>query len=106
MADQPNQPSQPSQPSQPNQPAQSSLPADKEFVIGKYKVKVDRHVCIGAASCVAISPSTFQLDQENKAIVLEKSTDSAETIMTAAESCPTKAIIITEVETGKQVWPS
>ncbi len=93
-------------PDQANPPSQPPATGDKVFVIGKYKVKVDRNACIGAASCVAVSPGTFQLDNENKAIVLQNSTDSPENIITAAESCPTKAIIITDAETGKQVWPN
>ncbi len=78
---------------------------DKEVVVGKYKIKVIRSECIGAASCVAVASSTFKLDDENKAVVDEKSTDSLETILMAAQSCPTKAIVIIDTETGKQVWP-
>lgn len=87
----------------PAQPAQGG--GDKEVVIGKYKVKVVRDECIGATSCVAIAASTFQMDNENKAIIQEGSTDSEDAILMAAQSCPTKAIIITDTETGKQVWP-
>jgi len=78
---------------------------DKEVKIGKYKVKVVRDLCIGAASCVAVSPDTFQLDSENKAVVQEASKDAEDNILLAAQSCPTKAIIIVDSETGEQVWP-
>ena len=78
---------------------------DKEVQIGKYKVKVIRSKCIGAASCVAVSPTTFQLDNENKAVIQEGSTDIPENILMAAQSCPTKAIVIIDTETGQQVWP-
>ena len=78
---------------------------DKEIQIGKYKVKVIRESCIGAASCVAVSPSVFELDQEKKAVVVDGGFDEAENILLAAQSCPTKAIIVTDIETGKQVWP-
>ena len=79
---------------------------DKEVIIGKYKVKVIRELCIGAASCVAISPDTFQLDSEKKAVIQENSKDAEENIMLAAQSCPTKAIVIIDTETGQQVWPT
>jgi ferredoxin len=79
---------------------------DKEVIIGKYKVKVIRDLCIGAASCIAVAPSTFKLDSENKAIIEQGSADVPENILMAAQSCPTKAIIITDTETGKQVWPA
>ncbi|OGG07355.1 hypothetical protein A2872_03460 [Candidatus Gottesmanbacteria bacterium RIFCSPHIGHO2_01_FULL_42_12] len=79
---------------------------DQGFVrVGKYKVKVDRDICIGAASCVAISEPTFTLDGENKAVPHAESMDTPENILMAAQSCPTKAIIIVDAETGKQVWP-
>lgn len=80
---------------------------DQGFVtIGKYKVKVDRDLCIGAGSCVAIADKTFSLDGENKAILHAGSTNTPEEILMAAQSCPTKAVIILDTETGKQVWPT
>lgn len=79
---------------------------DKIVQIGKYKVQVIRHLCIGAAACVAVSPETFEMDPENKAVIKEASQDVPENILMAAQSCPTKAIIITDTETGQQVWPA
>ena len=87
------------------------------------KVKVDRELCIGAASCVAVAPNTFELDSEGKAVIKKKDgtmtsglvsyseiNDNETNILNAAKSCPTNAIVIVEVdETGKeirQVWPA
>lgn len=85
----------------------------------KLKVRIDRNLCIGAASCVALEPKVFGLDAEAKAVVLDPA-DSAkqynefiyevdeerfESILTAAKSCPTNAIIVTDEETGKQIYP-
>lgn len=71
---------------------------------GKYTVKVIRDKCIGAASCVAIAPSVFALDDEQKAIVIGE--DELDDIkLLAAQSCPTMAIVVTDIETGEQVWP-
>lgn len=78
---------------------------EKAVPVGKYKVKVDRLLCIGAASCVAVSPSTFQLDGAKKAVVQAGSADTAENILLAAQSCPTKAITILDAATGQPVWP-
>ena len=78
---------------------------DKIVQIGKYKVQVVRNLCIGAASCIAVSPSIFELDGEKKAVVIESGTDEAENILMAAQSCPTKAIIITDADSGNKVWP-
>lgn len=78
---------------------------DKEVLIGKYKVKVVRNLCIGAAACVGVSPAVFQLDMENKAIIKSESTDTPENILMAAKVCPTKAIIVVDTDSGKQIWP-
>ncbi len=71
----------------------------------KYKITIDRNLCIGAASCVALAMKTFELDSENKAIIIDEAGDEAETIKLAAESCPTKAIILENIETGEQEYP-
>lgn len=71
----------------------------------KFKIKIDRNLCIGAASCVALAMKTFELDGENKAVIIDEDGDEAETIKLAAESCPTKAIILENIETGEQEYP-
>ena len=71
----------------------------------KYRIKIDRNLCIGAATCVALAMKTFALDSENKAIILDENGDSANDIRLAAERCPTKAIILENSETGEQEYP-
>ncbi len=73
--------------------------------IGKYKVEVINEKCISAASCVAIAPKVFDLDEEGIAIILSQDGEDDETKLLAAQSCPTAAIIVTDTETGEQVWP-
>lgn len=73
--------------------------------MGKYKVKVLRNKCIGAASCVAIAPKVFQLDKENKAVVLSQDGNTDDEKLLAAQSCPTAAIVVIDEETGEQIWP-
>ncbi len=84
------------------------------------KVVVDRNLCIGAASCVVAAPGAFELDGENKAVIkqkggvknsgpvekdgLEDGTLTDETLLAAAQSCPTRAIFLYD-EQGKQVYP-
>lgn len=84
------------------------------------KMVVNRELCIGAASCVVNAPGVYELDGENKAVFMRKdgtkSSDSTEranladgavdddTLLAAAQSCPTKAITIFD-EDGKQVYP-
>lgn len=68
------------------------------------KIVVDRDLCIGATTCVTIAPGVFQMDPENKAHVVDLQGADAETVLMAAESCPTKAIFLYDEE-GKQVYP-
>lgn len=70
------------------------------------KIVVDRDLCIGAASCIAVSGETYELDGENKVVVTATGANAADdtTLMMSAESCPTKAILLFDKE-GKQVFP-
>jgi ferredoxin len=84
------------------------------------KIVVNRDLCIAAASCVINAPGVFELDAENKAIILQKGdvknsgpadrsnfTDGVvddDTLMAAAQSCPTRAIFVYD-EDDKQVYP-
>lgn len=73
--------------------------------IGKYKVEVIRDKCISAASCVAIAPKVFDLDEKDIAIIISQDGNDDETKLLAAQSCPTMAVIVTDTQTGEQVWP-
>lgn len=68
------------------------------------KVIVDRDLCIGAAPCVTIAPAVFQLDEENKAYIVDQNAADGDTILLAAQSCPVQAIIVYDEE-GKQIYP-
>lgn len=76
-----------------------------EHQVGKYHVKVINNKCIGAASCVALAPGTFKLNENDIAEVITQGGDPDEMILLGAQSCPTAAIIVTDTSTGKQVWP-
>jgi len=69
------------------------------------KIIVDKNLCIGAAPCVAIAGSVFQLDEEGKAIVIDPHGADDETIKLAAEACPVRAIILIDEKTGKRIYP-
>lgn len=73
--------------------------------VSKYRIEIDREVCIGAASCVAIAGATFSLDEENKVLMVEGDWDSDEMVLAAAQSCPVFAIKVFDNETGRQIFP-
>ncbi|OGZ05636.1 MAG: hypothetical protein A2845_04735 [Candidatus Lloydbacteria bacterium RIFCSPHIGHO2_01_FULL_49_22] len=68
------------------------------------KIVIDRDLCISAISCIAVSDATFQLDEESKVVAIDPNAADDATLMAAAESCPTKAILLFDT-TGKQVFP-
>lgn len=68
------------------------------------KLKVDRDLCIGVSNCVALAPTVFKIDEENKAVVLDPSSVDDDSLQEAAESCPQNAIII-EDDQGNQLYP-
>lgn len=73
--------------------------------IRKLTMRIDRNLCIGAATCVAIAPKAWQLDNEAKAIILDTAGEETDdTLIEAAKGCPVMAIFITD-ETGKQIFP-
>jgi len=71
--------------------------------IGKYKVVLIQSKCIAAASCIAISPDLFRLNEENLVEIIEGGTDEPDNVMLSAQSCPTGAIEI--YENDKKLWP-
>lgn len=88
-----------------NQKAKDPKQPSGPVMVRKYKVWVDRDLCIGAATCVAIASKTFVLDSQAKAIILDTTEqDLDETIIDAAKGCPVAAIII-EDEKGEKVFP-
>ena len=47
---------------------------------------------------------TFDLDNEQKAIVIDSEADNLDQLIEAAKSCPVDAITIVD-KNGKQLWP-
>ena len=68
------------------------------------KIVVNRDLCIAAVSCIAVSEATFQLDDESKVVAVDPNATDDATIISAAESCPTKAILLFD-KAGVQVCP-
>jgi ferredoxin len=69
------------------------------------KITVDRDLCIGAANCVAIAPAVFQLDADNKAVVVAEDGAMDDMLLQAAESCPTSAITLEDDDSGEVLYP-
>ncbi len=73
--------------------------------MAKYKIEIDRNLCIGDGACVGEAPNTFEMDADNIAIIKDAAGHTDEEILQAAQVCPVDAIILTDAKTGEKIWP-
>lgn len=86
-----------------DQPKDPALPHGP-VAVHDLTVHVDRDICIGAATCIAIAPNTFLLDSEAKAIIIDTAgQDDEATVIDAARGCPVAAIYIEK--NGQRIYP-
>ncbi|MEV6015382.1 ferredoxin [Streptomyces sp. f51] len=71
----------------------------------RWRVEVDRSVCIGSAQCVHLAPGAFRLDAGMQSHPVEPETDANEKILAAAEGCPVEAVMISLPAGGEPVFP-
>jgi len=70
-----------------------------------HKIWVDRNLCIGAATCIAVSPKAYVMDDEAKAVIVDSiDEDTLDNLVESAIACPVAAIIIEDAQ-GKRVFP-
>ncbi|MET0512578.1 MAG: ferredoxin [Thermoleophilaceae bacterium] len=60
----------------------------------RIQITVDRALCIGSGDCVDTAPDVFQLDDEDKAVVVDPDGASLDEVIDAAGNCPVSAIFI------------
>lgn len=72
-------------------------------------VDVDPSLCIACQSCETIAPDVFQIDSKSnlnpKSKVINMKGAGFNKIMNAAETCPTKAIIVENKDTEERLYP-
>ncbi len=69
------------------------------------KITVDRDTCIGDGLCCNDAPETFEMDNDQIAVVKNPVGDDVDTIVEAARNCPVEAIKVVDTKTGKQLFP-
>jgi ferredoxin len=69
----------------------------------RWKVSIDKNVCICSAMCVAIAPGRFVLDEQQRSGPVEPEIDPDEEVRDAAASCPSEAISLVDAATGQPV---
>lgn len=69
------------------------------------RIRVDRHRCIGAGTCIFLAPTAFKWRQGEflKADVLDPETVEEEILIDAIASCPTQAIEV-EITDDPAPW--
>lgn len=60
----------------------------------RIRIEVDRGLCIGSADCVDTAPDVFELDDEEKARVIDPDGAPVDEIVEAAGNCPVTAIFV------------
>jgi ferredoxin len=73
--------------------------------MGKLKIVVDADTCIGDGICCDEAAQTFEMNDDNVAVVKQPTNDDRETILAAARSCPVDAIKVIDEDSGQQLYP-
>ncbi len=71
----------------------------------KLRVWIDHATCVGNATCEAIAPKVFRLNDNRQSEAVNPEGDSIEKILEAAENCPVSAIFVEDAETGERLFP-
>jgi ferredoxin len=71
----------------------------------RWRVEVDRGLCIGSGLCVASAPDAFRLDAARQSHPASEESDASEALLGAAESCPVEAIMLRLAASGDPVFP-
>jgi ferredoxin len=75
----------------------------------RFSIIVDPSLCLAFGSCETLAPKVFSLDTDAwinpKVKILDEAGADLEDILAAAQTCPTKAIIIIDRKTGEQIFP-
>jgi curved DNA-binding protein CbpA len=76
---------------------------------GRYQIIVEPSLCMAFCSCETLAPKVFVVEKNKrinpKAIVISETGEDFETILDAAQTCPTKAIIIIDRYSGERIYP-
>ncbi len=68
------------------------------MIMAEPRVEVDQQMCIGSGNCVEVAKGVFQLNDEDKAEVVDPTAQDIETLRKAEEQCPVAAILVEEPE--------
>jgi ferredoxin len=70
-----------------------------------WRITVDREICVGSGTCVVVAAGRFALDDDDRSNPVTSEIKTDEQVREAAQMCPTGAISLRDLATGKPVWP-
>lgn len=70
-----------------------------------YSVRVDPQMCIGTTQCVETAPGVYDMNAAHTMAVVKNRKAADAELLAGAKSCPVAAIIVTDDETGQQIYP-
>ena len=73
--------------------------------MAKINVVVVTEKCQGYGACAKVSPEVFRLNADKKAEAGDPSAAADDVVLRAARSCPYRAVIVTNTQTGEQLIP-
>ena len=71
--------------------------------MSRWKISVDKNVCICSAMCIAIAPGRTAAAHPERTGPVEAEVDPDELVRDAAASCPSEAISLVDADTGQPV---
>jgi curved DNA-binding protein CbpA len=82
---------------------------DLDIPKGRFHIIVEPSLCMAFGSCETLAPKVFVVEKNKrinpKAVIESETGANLETILAAAQTCPTKAIKIIDRYTGEQIYP-
>jgi curved DNA-binding protein CbpA len=93
----------------PHGPHSSTIKTDNLNKSNRYEIIVEPSLCMAFGSCETLAPKVFVVEKDKifnpKAKVISETGEDFEAILAAAQTCPTKAILIIDRKTGEYIYP-
>ena len=87
----------------------STITTDNLDTKSRYEIIVEPSLCMAFGSCETLAPKVFVVEKDKifnpKAKVISEIGEDFDTILDAAQTCPTKAILIKDRNTGEYIYP-
>ena len=93
----------------PHGPHSPTIKTDNLDKSDRYEIIVEPSLCMAFGSCEILAPKVFVVEKDKifnpKAKVISEIGEDFEAILAAAQTCPTKAILIIDRNTGEYIYP-